>query len=238
MRLFYQTVAGISNVAVVITRVGMAPRAHGLDYEAFQEHWRSEHAALAGEIPGVRGYVQNHAVLAEGRPLLPYPGFDACSELEFDSVEAMDEGFASDYYRGEVTTDEHSLIDKSRFALLLAERRVLADGPVDGEAVKLLTFLPLDPRSTQERLDEVLAGPYREVVAEGEPLRHEQLLELRSAHDGRIPAVCAAVDILWFASAERAGGFAGGEIGHRAGYALAGAAFGLERLVARPTRVV
>jgi uncharacterized protein (TIGR02118 family) len=216
----------------------MAPRAAGLSYTAAQEHWRNEHAYLAGQLPGLRGYVQNHAVLAEGRPLLPYPGFDACSELEFDSLGAMDEAFASEHYRQAVVADEHSLIDKSRFALILTERRVLADGDVGSGAVKLLTFLPLDPRSTRPALDERLAGPYREIVAEAGPLRHEQLLEIPGAHDGRLPAVSAAVDILWFSTPEKALEAVQGETGHRAAYALAGAAFGPARLLASANRVV
>jgi uncharacterized protein (TIGR02118 family) len=222
----------------MITRVGMAPRASGLTYASFQEHWRSEHAGLAGELPGLRGYVQNHAVLDAGRPLLPYPGFDACSEIQFDSLAAMDEAFASEHYLGAVTADEHSLIDKARFGLVLTERRVLLAGDVDEGAVKLLTFLPIDPRSTQDAFAGVLAGPYREIVAEAGPLRHEQLLEIPGAHAGRLPAVCAAVDIVWFASSDDALGFLHGDVGHRAGYALAGTAFGLERLLATPVRIV
>lgn len=222
----------------MITRLGMAPRAAGLGYEAFQAHWRSEHASLAGALPGLRSYVQNHAVLEGGRPLLPYPGFDACSEIEFDNLEAMDDAFASEHYRGAVTADEHELIDKSRFAFLLSERRVLQDGQVEGGAVKVLTFLPVDPRSTREKLAELLAGRYRLTVAEAEPLRHQQLLEIPGAHEGRLPPLFAAVDILWFPSVERALELVHGDIGHRAGYVLAGTAFGLERLVARPVRVV
>lgn len=222
----------------MITRVGTAPRAAGLTYEGFQEHWRSEHAGLAGEIPGLRSYVQNHAVLEGGLPLLPYPGFDACSELEFDDLASMDEGFASEHYRRAVTADEHALIDKSRFAMLLAERRVLHPGTTDAASLKLLTFLTIHPRSTRAELDDVLAGPYRKIVAAAAPIRHEQLLEIPSAHDDRIPALCAAVDILWFRSVDAALEVVRGEIGHRAGYALAGAAFGLERVLAHQIRVV
>lgn len=216
----------------------MAPRAPSLDYEGLQAHWRTEHADLAGQLDGLRSYVQNHAVLEHGRPLFPYVGFDACSELEWASLEAMDAAFASDHYQRAVVADEHSLIDKSRFLLLLAERRVLRDGEPGRDAVKLLTFLPLDARSTTAALFEALAGPYREIVAEAAPLRHEQLLELSGAHEGRPPPVFKAVDILWFASPSEAVGFVHGELGHAAGYALAGTAFGLERLVARPFRVV
>ncbi|MGH2882625.1 MAG: EthD domain-containing protein, partial [Solirubrobacteraceae bacterium] len=67
----------------------MAPRAEGLTFEAAQEHWRTAHGDVASGIPGLRGYVQNHAVLRDGLPLLPYPGFDACSELEFADFDAM-----------------------------------------------------------------------------------------------------------------------------------------------------
>jgi uncharacterized protein (TIGR02118 family) len=216
----------------------MAPRAEGLTYEAFQEHWRSEHAGVAGEIPGLRGYVQNHAVLVGGRPVFPYPGVDACSEIEFDDLAAMDAGFASEHYRQAVVADEHALIDKSRFAMMLCERRVLIDGDPGLDPVKLLTFMPVDPRSSLEALRDLLAGAYREIVAGARPLRHEQLLELPGAHEGRIPALCAAVDVLWFRDVDHALSFVRGEIGDRAGYALAGTAFGLERILARPIRVV
>ena len=223
----------------MITRVGMAPRAAGLTYTAFQEHWRSEHAGLAGELPGLRGYIQNHAVLGEGRPLLPYPGFDACSEISFDSLAAMDDAFASEHYLGAVTADEHSLIDKSRFGLLLTERRVLLDGDAAHDSVKLLTFLPLDPRSTREALDDVLAGPYREIVAEAGPLRHEQLLEIPGAHEGRLPpGVRGRRHPLVREPRAGARVRATARSGHRAGYALAGTAFGLERVLARPIRIV
>jgi uncharacterized protein (TIGR02118 family) len=222
----------------VIVRLGMAPRARGLDYEGFQAHWRSEHAGLAGAIDGLRGYVQNHAVLRDSRPLLPYVGFDACSEISFDSLEAMDAGFASEYYRSQVVADEQVLIDKTRFLLLLSERRVLDDRPAPGSAVKLLTFLPVDPRSTREALFDLLGGAYREAVVAASPLRHEQLLEIPGAHDGRIPAVVAAVDILWFPSADAAVEFAGSMLSHELGYLLAGATFGAQRLVAEPVRVV
>lgn len=221
----------------MIVRLGFAPRAHGLDYAGFQRHWRGEHGGLAAQIPGLRGYVQNHAVLRDGRPLLPYVGFDACSEISFDSLEAMDAGFASEHYRSQVVADEQVLIDKPRFGLLLAERRVLRDGAVPEGAVKLLTFLPVDPRSTREALAGLLAGAYAEAVA-GVGLRHEQLHELPGAHEGRLPPVFAAVDVLWFADVEEALAVATGELADETGWLLAGTAFGSQRLVAEPIAVV
>jgi uncharacterized protein (TIGR02118 family) len=222
----------------MIVRLGMAPRAAGLDYEQFQAHWKSEHAGLAGQIEGLRSYVQNHAVLRDGRPLLPYVGFDACSQIEFDSLEAMDAGFASDYYRSQVVADEQVLIDKSRFLLLLATRRVLDDRPAPDGAVKLFSFLPVDPRSTREALLDLAAGAYRDLVAGSDAVRHEQLLEIPGAHEGRLPAVFSVVDILWFPTAADAVTFVTGDLGHEVGYLLAGTTFGVQRLVAEPIRVV
>ena len=102
--------------------------------------------------------------------------------------------------------------------------------------MKLLTYLPLDARSTTEELFATLAGPYREIAARAEPLRHEQLLELPGAHDGRLPPVFRAVDILWFRLRPRRSR-SSGELGTTRVRAR-GTAFGLERLVARPFRVV
>ena len=71
----------------MIVRVGMAPRMHDLTPAQCARHWRTEHADAARQLPGLRGYVQDHAVLRDGRPLLPYPGFDVCAETAFDVVE-------------------------------------------------------------------------------------------------------------------------------------------------------
>jgi uncharacterized protein (TIGR02118 family) len=216
----------------------MAPRAPGLDFEAFQEHWASEHGALAATLAGLRSYVQNHALLSGGRPLLPYAGFDACSELVFDSLEAMDAAFESDHYRQTVTADEHVLIDKSRFGLMLTERRVLAGGEPGDGAVKLMTFLTADRNAGAEALAEALAGPYRDAVAAAGPIRHEQLVVVPGSHDGRLQPPADALDVLWFGGPDEALGFLTSEAGCEAGYALAGRACGAQRLLARQVRIV
>lgn len=220
----------------MITRVGLAPRAAGLDYAACQRHWRTAHADAALGIPGLRAYTQNHAVLRDGRPLLPYPGFDVCAETQFDDLAAMDAGFASAHYQGAVRSDESNLIDRARFAVLVCERRVVAEGSPPADAVKLLTFLRA--RDAPAQLAAALAGPYAAAVASARPLRHEQLIGLPEAHGpGREPAACDAVDVLWFADPDAALTALLGPLAEHAGLALAGAAFGSERLLARPNRV-
>src|SRR5438132_12077737 len=129
----------------MVVRVGMAPRPRGVSYEEFQAHWRGTHGPLVTGMPGLRRYFQNHAVLRDGRPLLPYAGFDACAETEFDDLEAMHASFASPLYREAITADEQELIERARFSLLLAEREVRDDGGSPEAGVKLLTFLRVHP---------------------------------------------------------------------------------------------
>lgn len=219
-----------------ITRVGMAPRAEGLTFEAAQEHWRTAHGDVASGIPGLQGYVQNHAVLRNGAPLLPYAGFDACSELEFAGFDEMRAGFASEHYQTAVRADERALIDKSRFMLALTRRRVLAGGePPDG-AVKLMSFLRAHPSSSPPALVAALTGAYAEAVQEAEPIRHELLVTEPGAHEPALPPCCDAIDILWFGSPEAALGALTGILSRRPGWLLAGVAFGAARLIARPIR--
>jgi uncharacterized protein (TIGR02118 family) len=219
-----------------ITRVGLAPRAAGLTLAAAQSHWRTEHRDVALGIPGLRGYVQNHAILRAGVPLLPYPGFDICAETEFDDLQAMRAAFASEHYRSTVRGDEANLIDGRRFMLALTRRRVIADREPPEGAVKLMTFLRAHPMSDPATLVDVLAGPYAEAVNEVSPLRHELLITQADAHEGELAPCCDVIDLLWFAQPDDALRAALGALSERAGWLLGGLAFGTERLIATPLR--
>ncbi len=214
----------------------MAPRAAGLSFEAAQEHWRTEHRDVALGIPGLVGYVQNHAVLRDGVPLLPYPGFDVCAETEFKDLETMRRGFASEHYQQTVRGDERNLIDRNRSMLALTQRQVVADGEPPSGAVKLLMFLRAHPASTPRRLVETLLGPYAEAVTEARPLRHEVLVTRSDAHEPSLPPCCDAIDILWFGEPDEALEAVRTVLSLHPGWLLAGVAFGAERLIARPIR--
>jgi len=215
----------------------MAPRAAGLSMARAQEHWRGIHSDLALGIPGLRAYVQNHQVLDDGRPLLPYPGFDVCAETEFDDVAAMRAGFASEHYRVAVRADETHLIDGSRFMLAITRRRVLVDRSPPEGAVKLITLLRAHPAATVGELVNTLGGAYAEAATEAGPLRHEQLITIPEAHVGDRAPCCDAIDLLWFADATDALDAVRGPLAQLPGWVLAGRAFGSERLIARPVRV-
>ncbi|MDQ8043057.1 MAG: EthD domain-containing protein [Solirubrobacteraceae bacterium] len=184
----------------MIVRIGNAPRAAGTTVEEFQTHWSSGHADVARQLPGLRSYLQNHAVLQDGLPLLPYPGFDACSEIEFDSLQAMDDAFASEHFQEAVTADEQGFIDQSRFTNILAERRVVKAGAEPTDGVRLLSFWRVCPGATPEQAAQLLAdAPVPDTV-----ILHEQLVEIPGAHDGRKPSINQVVDILVFPTTDDA----------------------------------
>ena len=231
----------------MITRIGMAARRSGSTLAEFQSHWRNEHATAALLIPTLRAYVQNHAVLdGRGRPVLGYPGFDACAETTYDDLASMDVGFASPQYQRDVRADEAVLIDKSTFFLLLCSRDVLfddtvplddtvsADGERRGGPVKLMTFVRVHPMSSRDRLLDIAAGPYARAVRESGAARHEQLVPLPDAHQDRQPAACDLVDSVTFADTDSALDFVNGPGADAVDALLAGVVFGRERLLASP----
>ena len=84
----------------MITRIGMAPRRPGLGIEAFQRHWHNIHGPLVCKLGGLRRYWQNHALLREGESLLSWPGFDACSEMDFDDAYVLHVAFSPEHHAG------------------------------------------------------------------------------------------------------------------------------------------
>jgi uncharacterized protein (TIGR02118 family) len=225
---------------VTLVRVGLAPRAAGLSYEAAQEHWRTAHRDAALRLPGLRAYVQDHAVLRGGRPLLPHPGFDVCAETEFDDPAAMRAAFASEEYRGAVSADELGLIDRTRFLLALTSREVLRgaeDAEPGGRAAKLMTFLRAAPSTPAASLLDVVRGAYAEEAAAAGALRHELLVVDRRAHEGELPPCCDLVDLLWFADPDAALDAVLGPLAERGAWLLGGLAFGSERTIVRAVRM-
>lgn len=128
-----------------LVRLGLSPRMPGLSRQQAQAHWRGVHARLFAQVPGVKSYVQNHAVLdANGEPLLGEPGFDIFSEVEFATEHHMEEAMASAWYRQQVVPDEMLLLDASRRCFVLIGRCTAR--AASGDDCKLVVFLQGEPR--------------------------------------------------------------------------------------------
>lgn len=247
----------------MIVRFGMAPRRHGLTVDQFKHHWRTTHASAAAQIPNMVTYVQNHTVtkppiavapapdasganalehstseIGEGLAPLPYPGFDVLSEIEFESLADMDEGFASPVFQGSVRDDETQLIDPTRhFALLTERSTVIGDRP-DGGHLKAISLFRTSPTSTTEALQQALTGPFAEVLAADGVDHLEVFTVLPEAHIGRPPPPCDVLVVVRLAEPQRALAHHRSPARSSADRELAGFFFGRADLCAEVVRVL
>lgn len=175
----------------MIVRLGTAPRIPSLDFEQFQEHWRTSHADVVSLLPGLRRYQQFHAVLQDARPVLPYPGFDACSALRFDDVDQMDAAFASDTFQQAVKADEAEFVDKTLFRGVVGTWRPDADADLgSGGPVQVLTFVNAEPGVTAQQLADRLVGCGDSTQGAG------TIVADASLHEGRFAPMASVVRVV------------------------------------------
>ncbi len=176
----------------MIIRLGMAPRRDGLSFEEFQSHWSTSHADVVSHLPGLRRYQQFHAVLDGGRPLLPYPGFDACSALRFDTAAAMDAAFESEEFVDAVVADEAAFVDKTRFQGVVGSWHADVGSDLgSGGSVYVVTLMAAEPgRSPAELADRLARGSHG--VSAG------AIITDRSAHAGRFPVTADLVRVVGY----------------------------------------
>lgn len=220
----------------MIVRLGMAPRRAGSGFEEFQSHWRSQHADVASRLPGLRRYVQFPAILTDGRPLLPYPGFDACSALVFDSVDEMDASFSSDIFRDTVQADERAFVDKTRFCGLLGEQHLIEG--TSWPATDRIVLMTLWRTAPGGRRDDLLRTLSEGSSAAAErTTEHLQIVADPAAHDGRFPAACDAVDVRGYVSVDDALADLRSSANDEWERLLAGSGHAVGRHIARPVDV-
>ena len=181
----------------MVIRIGMAARRAGLSIADFQNHWHDRHGPLVARFKGIRRVWQNHALLRNGTPILAWPGFDACSEMEFDDLAAVQLALSDEHYPRELREDSPHLIDMSTSAVTLAER-IHVDGAINLRDIRLLTFMRRAPGCTPAQLNEALRAlpkaskaRAREIYA---PL--EVPAPAANAYDG--------VDAQWFETIDQA----------------------------------
>ena len=167
--------------------------------EAFREHWRTRHAELIVQLPGLRRYVQNYPL--ESAYLAGALAFDAVAESSFDDTQAMKALAPTPQYQA-VLADEPGFIDRSSMGTIITEEHVLKNGGGPATGVKAIGFLK---RRAGAPLDEFFAG----LLDEGARLakaravrRYVQSHTRRSAYEsGRTPAF-DAVEMIWLDGAQ------------------------------------
>ena len=108
-----------------------------MSLEEFQKYWLETHAEFGANIPGVKRYVQAHALggelaemMAEGHPAGKNEPFDGVAELWWDSLEdvaaalATPEGAAAG---AALLEDERRFIDLERSPLGLGREHVIVE---------------------------------------------------------------------------------------------------------------
>jgi len=123
-------------------------RRKDLSVEAFQAHWRGEHARLVVCQAGLRRYVQNHT-LASSYGDNNEPPYDGVAEAWFDDIASMRAIANSPEYNA-VRADEANFIDPASMGILITHEVVIVEGPSLPPKVKMISFLNKRPDITPE----------------------------------------------------------------------------------------
>ena len=98
-------------------------RKAGLSVEDFQRYWRETHGPIAARIPGVRRYVQCHA-LPELYSGPNAPAYDGAAEVWFDDYRSFTNAVGSPEVKA-AREDERNFIDHSKVFAIVTEEKVV-----------------------------------------------------------------------------------------------------------------
>jgi uncharacterized protein (TIGR02118 family) len=104
----------------MVKAVYMVARRPGLTIEQFQKHWLEVHGPLVARVPGLRRYVQNHAVRA-GYGVLPMT-HDGFSELWFDDLASLQQAATTPQWLA--ARDDARTLFAEPVGLVIARERV------------------------------------------------------------------------------------------------------------------
>jgi uncharacterized protein (TIGR02118 family) len=187
----------------MIKVIGGITRKDGMSVAAFQSYWRDVHAPLIARTPGLRRYIQAHA-LPETYDEQP-PAYDGLAEAWFDSLEAFDAAVATAEWQAAVA-DAPNFIGKA--LRMLARELPIIDAfasPAERRGmVKYAGFLKRKEGLTVEAFQKhwrEVHGPL--VVAEIEGMRrYVQAHALPETYALASPPAWDGVPQAWFDSLE------------------------------------
>ena len=183
----------------MINAVTLLKRKPGLSVEAFQRHWRHEHAGVIARLPGVERYVQSHPL--DENYADREPACDGFAELWARDSQAFRDIAASEAYAA-VLADEEKFLDRTANALVLTDVHVIRDGTVAADAIKRIRLFSRRPDLPVEVFQARWRDKYGPLMATLPSLdRYVQYhARLGGYAHGRQPAY-DGFDIAWFGSA-------------------------------------
>ena len=175
-------------------------RKPGMSVEDFQRYWLTRHPAVVVRLPGVRRYVQSHALPSSYRK--GEPAYDGIAEVWADDTNAL-RAMTRSPENASVQADEAQFIDRDRMGVIVTEEHVLVDGAPGAEAVKGVEFLARRPGLPVDDFQRHWRETHGALLARIPGLRRCVLSATRrSAYEaGRIPAHDGAT-LMWFDSPE------------------------------------
>ena len=122
--------------------VTLIKRRPDLSVENFQAYWADRHGPLLRQAPGIRRYVQSHALpqgYRKGELL-----FDGTSELWFDDESAYAAYLELSVFKA-ADRDLDAFVDRSRLVEMPVDVHVIKDGAIPPNAVKNIEFVNRRP---------------------------------------------------------------------------------------------
>jgi uncharacterized protein (TIGR02118 family) len=175
-------------------------RKAGMPVEEFQGYWLTRHPEVVTRLPGVRRYVQSHALLqVYGHDEPIYDGIAEVWADDTDALRAMTRGPE----HVALQADEARFIDRASMGVIITEDHVIKDGPVPPDGVKRVGFLTRKPGLPVEAFQRHWLTVHGPIAAALPGLRrYVQSHTRRSAYDaGRVPAY-DGVALTWFDSSD------------------------------------
>lgn len=141
----------------MVKAIFIASRLPGLTHEEFFRHWLEVHGPLAAKLPGLRRYVQNHALL-QAYPLRGMT-HDGWAELWFDDLEALQRAYASPQWEA-LREDGRTLFAQPMGIGIARERVQKWDGwQYRDWGVNALSEAQVRERLRQQGYAELASGP-------------------------------------------------------------------------------
>jgi uncharacterized protein (TIGR02118 family) len=97
----------------MVKAIYLIRRKPGMSPSDFHRYWREVHGSIAARIPGMRRYVQCHAIDEAAE-------YDGAAEAWFDDMDAVHRAVASPEY-ATARADEARFIDLDRTTLIFTE---------------------------------------------------------------------------------------------------------------------
>jgi uncharacterized protein (TIGR02118 family) len=104
----------------MVKAVYMVAKRPGLSVDQFQQHWLTAHGALVARVPGLRRYVQNHAVRG-GYGTLPMT-HDGFAELWFDDLSSLQQAVTTPEWKA--AAEDARTLFADPVGLVIARERV------------------------------------------------------------------------------------------------------------------